>query len=405
MPRFSYTAIGMNGKGVRGIVTAESPYSARKQLRSKRIHPTSIKEVSSTEQQRAAFMAIFRRRGKKQILEFTQQMATLLGSGIKLTEAISVMTIQITDSEFKDALIDIRDRVISGESFADTLGDYPDYFDIIYVSMIRVGEVTGSLHKSLATIGNFMEKRQRVESRVVTAMVYPAILMIFCFGVIILLTTMVIPKIATQIARTGQELPWITKRLMDFSYILTSWWVFVVVGVVAGVVWLLKRFLRTERGAYLKDKFVLWLPIFGPLMKQRVVARFASTLSTLLGSGLSMAEALRVVAEVTGNTIMNRAVKQARERILSGADIATPLRESGVISPAIAHMVSVGEKSGELETMLSHISENLEAKTDLVIERLSVALEPIIIVVMAFIIGVIAYATILPILEVSAGKF
>jgi type II secretory pathway component PulF len=250
-----------------------------------------------------------------------------------------------------------------------------------------------------------MEKRQRVESKVITAMIYPIVLLIFCLVAITVLTTLVIPVIAEQIARTGQELPWITKGLMGVSHILTSWWLFVVIAVVFGIVWGLKRFLKTRRGAYLRDKLLLSLPLFGPLIKQRVVARFASTLSTLLGSGLAMAESLRVVAEVTGNSLMRGAVQQARERILAGADIATPLRDSGVIDPAIAHMVAVGEKSGELEKMLKDISENLEASTDIVIERLSAAVEPLIIIVMAAIIGLIAYATILPILEVSAGKF
>jgi len=147
------------------------------------------------------------------------------------------------------------------------------------------------------------------------------------------------------------------------------------------------------------------LPVFGPLIKQRVVSRFASTLSTLLGSGLAMAESLRVVAEVTGNVLMKRAVQQSRERILAGADIATPLRDSGVIDPAIAHMVAVGEKSGELETMLKNISANLESSTDVVIERLGAAVEPLIIIFMAAIVGIIAYATILPILKMTAANF
>jgi type II secretory pathway component PulF len=155
----------------------------------------------------------------------------------------------------------------------------------------------------------------------------------------------------------------------------------------------------------LRDKLLLSLPLFGPLIKQRVVSRFASTLSTLLGSGLAMAESLRVVASVTGNSLMKRAIQQSRERILAGADIATPLRDSGVIDPAIAHMVAVGEKSGELETMLKNISENLESSTDVVIERLSAAVEPLIIIIMAGIVGLIAYATILPILEISQVSF
>ncbi len=405
MPRYNYIAMEADGKKVKGAITAESPYAARKQLRARSIHPTLITETGSGSEGKAALLSIFARGGKTQIIDFTKQLTTLLNSGIKLTEALSVLTLQISDVRFKNALIDIRDRVVTGESFTDALSDYSDYFDVIYVSMVRVGEVTGTLAQSLSTIAKFMEKRQRVESKVMTAMIYPMVLIVFCIAAILVLTTTVIPKIAEQIARTGQELPWITRQLMNVSYILTSWWLLVVIAVVFGIVWGLRRFLKTQRGAYLRDRFILALPLFGPLIKQRVVSRFASTLSTLLGSGLAMAESLRVVSEVTGNSLMRVAVQRARERILAGADIATPLRDSGVIDPAIAHMVAVGEKSGELEKMLKDISGNLEASTDIVIERLSAAVEPLIIIVMAAIIGLIAYATILPILEVSAGKF
>ena len=406
MPRYHYIAIAADGKKVKGAIAAENPYAARKQLRVRSIHPTSVTEVSSHEVSRAALFSLFKKSRKMQVIDFTKQMATLLNSGIKLTEALSVLTLQMSDVRLKNALADIRDRVVTGESLADTLKDYSDYFDVIYVSMVHVGEVTGSLGTSFSTIANFMEKRRRVESKVITAMIYPIVLIIFCFAAILILTTAVIPKIAKQIERAGQELPWITRRLMNVGNMLGSWWGMLLFGLaVFGIVWVVRRFLKTERGAYLRDKFLLSLPIFGPLIKQRVVARFASTLSTLLGSGLAMAESLRVVAEVTGNSIMKKAVEQARERILAGADIATPLRDSGVIDPAIAHMVSVGEKSGELEKMLKDISENLESSTDVVIERLSTAIEPLIIIVMAAIVGIIAYATILPILKISAGKF
>ncbi|MHC4508723.1 MAG: type II secretion system F family protein [Planctomycetota bacterium] len=394
MPRYHYIAMAASGKKVKGAITAESPYAARKQLRVRSVHPSSITEVSSRAESKAALSSIFSKRNKTQIIDFTKQMATLLSSGIKLTEALSVLTLQTSDARFRHAL-----------SFTDAMKDYSDYFNVIYVSMVRVGEVTGSLGESLSTIANFMEKRRRVESKVKTAMVYPMVLIAFCIVAILILTIKVIPKIGEEIRRAGNELPWITERLMDIGYILTSWWLVVVIAAGVGTVWAVKQFLRTRRGAYLRDRLLLSLPLFGPLIKQRVVARFASTLSTLLGSGLAMAESLRVVAEVTGNVLMKRAVQQSRERILAGADIATPLRDSGVIDPAIAHMVAVGEKSGELEKMLKSISDNLEASTDIVIERLSAAVEPVIIIVMAAVIGVIAYATILPILEVSAGNF
>jgi len=404
MPRYQYIAIATDGKKIKGSVAAESSYAARKQLRARSIHPTSVKEVSAKDEQKAAVFKLFSKGKKTQIIDFTKQMGTLLNSGIKLTEALSVLTMQASDSQFKNALTDIRDRVVTGESFTEAMADYPDYFDVIYVAMVRVGEMTGSLGDSFFTISGFMEKRRKVESKVLTAMIYPIVLFCFCLLAIMVLTVKVIPKIAVQIERAGQKLPWITERLMDVSYVMRSAWLLLVIAVIAVIVYALKQFFKTERGAYMRDKFLLSLPIFGPLLRQRVVARFASTLSTLLSSGLSMAESLRVVAEVTGNSLMRNAVKHARERILSGADIATPLRDSGVIDPAIAHMVAVGEKSGELEMMLKNISDNLESATDVVIERLSAAVEPLIIVFMAAVIGVIAYATILPILEVSAGK-
>jgi type II secretory pathway component PulF len=403
MPRFNYIAIDHKRKTAKGTVTAESPYAARKHLRAKGLHPTNIKEVSGAGQA-GGFGRILQKSGKSQVAEFTRQMATMLQAGIKLTEALGVLLQQISDPRFRNTVTDIRDRVVTGESFADSLAEYDNYFDIIFVSMVRVGEVTGTLENSLSTIAAFMDKRRKIESQLTTAMIYPAILLAFCLFAVIFLTIKVIPVVAAQIEKTGQQLPWITQKLVSVAGILTSWRVFVLIAVIAGIIFAIKRFISTQRGARIRDRIVLGLPVFGPLIKQRIVARFASTLSTLLSSGLSMAESLRVVAQVTGNTIMNDAVKQARERILSGADIATPLRDSGVIDPTIAHMVAVGEKSGELEGMLKNISENLDSTTDIVIERLSAAIEPVIIVFMAVMVGVIAYATLLPILQFSSGQ-
>jgi general secretion pathway protein F len=404
MPRFQYIAINPEGKKDKGTVTAESSYAARKQLRVRGIHPTDVEELSASDEERGSIFSFISRTKKTQIIDFTKQMATLLNSGIKLTEALSVLTTQTTNVRFKGAIIDIRDRVVTGESLTDALKDYTDFFDVIYISMIHVGEVTGSLANSFATIGNFMEKRHRVESKIITAMIYPIVLICFCLAAVIILTVLVIPKIGEQIEAAGQQLPMITRILMGVGGIFTSLWIFVLIAVVAVVVISLRRFLKTERGSYLRDKLLLSLPVFGPIIKQRVVARFASTLSTLLSSGLSMAESLRVVAEVTGNSIMKKAVQKARERILAGADIATPLRDSGVIDPAIAHMVTVGEKSGELETMLKNISENLEANTDVVIERLAILIEPVIRIIMAALIGLIAVAVMLPILNISTKQ-
>ncbi len=403
MPRFAYSAIDINRKSASGTLTAENPFAARKQLRGKGLHPTSIREVAVDEHSGLFSRAISRNR-KGLASDFTRQLATMLNAGIKLTDALTVLVQQQPDPRFKNALSDIRDRVVTGESFADAMAEYGDFFDIIFISMIRVGEVTGTLGASLETMAGFIDKRRRVESKMTTAMIYPCVLILGCMAVVIFMSIYVIPKIAEQIEKTGQQLPWITRALVASGRILASPWILVILAGLAGLVWLLQRMLRTPRGAHLRDRVLLSLPVFGPLIKQRIVARFTSTLSTLLRSGMSMADSLKVVAEVTGNTIMNRAVRQARERILSGADIATPLRDSGVIDPTIAHMVTVGEKSGELEKMLRNISDTLESQSDIVIERLSAAMEPCIIVVLAIIIGTITYAALMPLIKFSAGQ-
>jgi type II secretory pathway component PulF len=403
MPRFSYIAINAAKKTDKGIITAESAFAARKHLRAKGLHPTDIREVAASEAKRR--FSLFGKSARGAVTAFTKELSTMLSAGIKLTDALTVLITQIGDNGLRVAVTDIRDRVVTGESFAETLTEYGQYFDVIYVSMMRVGEVTGTLDKSLATTAAFMDKRQRLEAKMTTAMIYPALLIVGSIGAVLIITIKVIPIIAEQISKTGQELPWITRALVSTSEILTSWWVFPILAGLFGIGWGYKKIMRTAKGSYLRDKLLLSLPGIGPLVKQRIVSRFASTLATLLGAGLSMAESLRVVAQVTGNQIMNDAVKQARDRILAGADIATPLRDSGVIDPSVAHMVAVGEKSGELEQMLKIISENLDASSDLVIERLSAAIEPVIIVVMALVIGVIAYATMKPLIKFSAGQF
>ncbi|MEJ5259199.1 MAG: type II secretion system F family protein [Anaerohalosphaeraceae bacterium] len=403
MPRFSYTAIGSSQKTEKGVISAENAFAARKMLRSKGLHPTEVTQITAETAGRS-FHSVFGNK-KKTVAAFTKELATMLRAGIKLTDALSVLIQQIPDPQLKNAITDVRDRVVTGESFAEALSEYEAYFDLIYVSMMRVGEVTGTLEESLTTMSAMLEKQRQLEEKMTTAMMYPAILLTLCVVVVLVIMIFFLPLITSELVKVGQTLPLTTRVLMKTSDLLTSAWAFVILGILFGLGWLYKRAVRTERGAALRDRLLLALPGFGPLLKQRIVSRFASTLATLLGSGMSMAESLRVVAQVTGNAVMAEAVRQARERILSGSDIATPLRDSGVISPSIAHMITVGEKSGELEQMLRMISQNLEAESDLVIERLSKFVEPLIIILMAGLIGLIAYATMVPIIKFSVTQF
>lgn len=344
--------------------------------------------------------AIFKSRRRREVLEFTRQLATMVESGVQLTEALGVLIAQSENVKFKQLIQNIRDEVVSGDPLADGFKAYPNWFDTIYVAMVRVGEVTGNVGRSFRLLAEYMSKRQRLEAKVKAALTYPIILVIMGMAVTTILMTVVVPKMVAIIEQSGRELPGPTQLLINISdFMLGYWWLIVIVVGLGRQ--LFRRSMATTKGRLAFDRMVLKIPVMGELIRQAVVARFAGTLATLIRSGLPVAESLQVVADVAGNAVMTRAVHAARERIVAGADIATPLRESGVIGPAIAHMIAVGERTGELERMLVTIAESVEERTDITVQRISSVIEPVIIVIMAVVVGFIMYATLLPILQVA----
>ncbi|MBN2210321.1 MAG: type II secretion system F family protein [Sedimentisphaerales bacterium] len=401
MPTFEYIALDAQGRSTKGSVTAESSAAARRMLRGRQLHATSINAVSSLAQAGGIELSrLFKGRRRRGILEFTRQLQTMIGAEVQLTEALGILIAQTDDKRFAQVLQNIRDAVVSGESFADGLREYPGWFDSIYVSMIRVGEVTGNLHRSLELLSAYIGKRQKLEARVKSALAYPIFLAAMSVVVIIVLMTFIVPRITNMLVQSGRPLPGITVALMGVSHFLLNYGWIVLLGLIAGI-GMLRRSLRTRTGRMAFDRLLLKMPVIGSFLKQSVVARFATTLAALIRSGMPMADALQVVADVTGNSILAQAIRNARERIIAGADIATPLRESHVVGPAVAHMISVGERTGELESMLLNIAESLEENTDLVAQRISSLIEPVIIVVMAAVVSIIMLGTLLPILRIS----
>ena len=401
MPTFEYRALDKGGKQSRGSIAAESAAAARHLLRNRQLHATKLRPISEAARKgRWKMSRLFSGRRRRAMLEFTRQLGTMINADVKLTEALSVLVNQTSDEKLKQVIQNIRDQVTAGESMADSLKEYPLLFDSIYVAMIRVGEATGNLARSLNLLADYMAKRQRLEAKVKSALTYPAILVVICVLVTIFLMTFVVPRITRILTSSGRELPMVTEMLMDISsFMLGYWWLILIV--LAVVWWLFRRVLGTNKGRMAFDRFVLKIPVTGELMRQNIVGRFTSTLASLIRSGMPMADSLQVVAEVTGNAVMAHAVRQARERIIAGADVATPLRDSKVVGPAVAHMISVGERSGELETMLVTVAESLEENADISIQRISTVIEPVIIVVMAVIIGFIILAVMMPILQVA----
>ncbi len=401
MPTFQYTAIDRIGKKSQGSVAAESISAARKQLRNRRLHATKLRPISEAAHSSSAGMGwMFSGRKKRTLLEFTRQLATMIKAEVKLTEALGVQISQATDPKFGQMLQNIRDQLLAGENLAEGLKEYPGWFDPIYVAMVRVGEATGNLGRSLTLLADHIGKRHKMEAKIKSALTYPAILVVVCFIVVILLMTVVVPELSKIITARNKELPAATDFLLDVSDFMIRYWWLIIIMLIAGR-YMFKKALANPKGRLKFDRFILRIPVIGELIRQSVVARFTSTLAALIRSGMPVAEGLRIVAAVTGNAVMTNAVNLARERIVGGADVATPLRESKVVGVATAHMISVGERTGELESMLLTISESLEENTDITVMRISSVIEPIIIIIMAVIVGFIIYAVIMPIMEVS----
>ncbi|MCF7956820.1 MAG: type II secretion system F family protein [Phycisphaerae bacterium] len=401
MPTFEYIALDRQGKQVRGSIAAESASAARKLMRTRQLHTKKLRSVSEASHSGSFELGqLFSSKRRRMVLEFTKQLATMIKADVKLTESLGVMIAQSTDPKFTQILQNIRDQLLSGENLADGLREYPGWFDTIYVSMVRVGEATGNLGRSLNLLSEYIGKRQKLETKVKSALTYPAVLVVICLLATVFLMTVVVPKLAKIIISSGKELPAVTQIMMNTSNFLISWWWLVLIALAFGS-WMLRQFIRSNKGRTLFDRLILRIPVIGELMRQSIVARFSSTLAALIRSGMPIADSLKIVADVTGNTIMNKAVREARDRIIGGADIATPLRESKVVGPAVAHMISVGERSGELESMLVTVAKDIEEATDETVQRISSVIEPVIIVVMAVVVGLIIYSIVLPIMQVS----
>lgn len=401
MPTFEYIALDRQGKQVRGSIAAESASAARKLMRTRQLHTKKLRSVSETSHSGSFELGqIFSSKRRRMVLEFTKQLATMIKADVKLTESLGVMIAQSADPKFTQILQNIRDQLLSGENLADGLREYPGWFDTIYVSMVRVGEATGNLGRSLNLLSEYIGKRQKLETKVKSALTYPAVLVVICILATVFLMTVVVPKLAKIIISSGKELPTVTQIMMNTSNFLIDWWWLVLIALAFGG-WMLRQFIRSNKGRTLFDRLILRIPVIGELMRQSIVARFSSTLAALIRSGMPIADSLKIVADVTGNSIMNKAVREARDRIIGGADIATPLRESKVVGPAVAHMISVGERSGELESMLVTVAKDIEEATDETVQRISSVIEPVIIVIMAVVVGLIIYSIVLPIMQVS----
>lgn len=408
MPVYQYRGYRTDGASATGIVDAENPKVARLKLRKGGVFPTEMEEQTGAGKSftthsgrqpisggvRSAALTV------NDVALMTRQMATLLVAGLPLVDSLGVLMDQTEKKSIKSLLADIREAVRGGVSYSAVLEQYPKDFSPIYVHMVRAGESSGALDQILFRLAEFLEKQLALKNKVTNAILYPAIMLVVGTVILFFLVTFVVPKITAVFLHSKQALPWPTVVLMEVSRFCADYWM-VILGFILATIWMMRRLLRTESGRLVRDRVVLKVPLIGQVARMVSISRLASTLATMLSSGVQLLEALDVSRRVMNNRVLEQAVEEARQNIREGETIAEPLKRSGEFPPLVTHMIAVGEKSGEMEEMLRRIGQIFDGEVDRVITRFTSLLEPVMIVVMGVIVLFIVVAILLPIFEMG----
>jgi len=406
MPIYEYKAIKKDGGTTSGILDADTAKDARTVLRNKKVHVTSIKEVEDVgkEERRSRLPKFLQRSHREEVAMVTRQLATMLKAGIPLAQALGALIEQVGVQDIEAILRDLREKVMQGVGLAEALAFHPSYFSELYVNMVRAGEASGNLDVILTRLADYAQQQNRLRAKVKAALAYPVVMICFGLLVIFVLTTFVVPRILEVLrsAKRDAVLPLPTRILTTISAFLQGYW-WVVILVIIAVYLIFQMMMRDERYHTAWDSFKLNVPLIGDLLKKQSVSRFAITLSTLLKSGIPALQALAIVKNTLENRVLKRVVQEVHDRILEGADIATPMKKSGIFPPVVGYMVSIGEQSGQLEEILDRISEAYDDEIELTVQKVTSLIEPVLILFLALAVGFVVIAVLLPILQIGAS--
>jgi general secretion pathway protein F len=404
MPVYDYKGLTPQGGSKSGIIDADSPREARLKLRSQNVLVTEIAARQAATKADAARTPLLRfgrsKKGRKDIPIVTRQLATLLKAGIPLAQALSALIEQAGIADLEAALRDVRERITQGLSFAEALAYHPQYFNDLYVNMVKAGEASGNLETVLLRLADYMGRQAALRAKVSAALAYPIVMITVGVLVVIVLMSAVVPKIMKIVEASKQTLPVSTQILKSVAgFFGAYWWV-----ILGGIVLLSVVHRALMRGAeyrYRVDKMKLRLPVLGDLFRKSAVSRFAVSMSTLLKSGVPVLEALTIVKDVVHNAVVARVLDTVHDRIVEGTDIATPIKRSGVFPPVVGYMIAVGEQSGQLEDLLDRVAESYDEEVAVQTQKVTSLLEPLLIVGMALVVGFIVISIMQPILRIS----
>lgn len=408
MTVFVYKATDQNGQIVEGDLEAPDYHVAVKQIQKLNYFPIKVTEGKSRSGfslgNKLSWTDFFGQVSQKELLILTQQLSTLVGAGITLDSSLSSLTKLADKENLKEILADIQKRVHGGSSFAEALSEHPKTFSKLYVNMIRAGEEGGVLTSSLDRLAKFMEKSEDLKNNIRAAMAYPTVLGLVGGSAVIVLFTVVIPKFSTLFEDMGTALPLPTKLMLGMSSLFTNyWWLLLILFIltVAGFLY----YIKTESGRYRWDAFVLKLPLFGVLVQKIEVSRFSLTLSTLLKSGVPVLHALGIVKSILSNRVIVAAMNPLQAGLKSGKGLSGPLQQSGIFPPMAVHMITVGETSGTLDDMLTRVSETYDKEVEISIKQIISLIEPMMILLMAVVIGFIVISMLMAIFSINEMSF
>jgi type IV pilus assembly protein PilC len=333
---------------------------------------------------------------------FSWQLFTMLDAGLPLVRSLKTIVNQTNNPRFKAVISDTCRRVEEGSSFSDALKQHPKVFSKLFVQMVNAGEVGGVLDEMLKRLAQYYERQAEIKSKMTSAMIYPTLLLTVSAVVIVFLITVVLPQFATIFRDIGARVPPPTQFLLSLSVIIKSYWQ-VVILILAGIFFFLRLYTLTEKGRYDLDLFIIQLPVIGGLVKKSITARFTQTLSTLVSGGIPILTALDVVTDTIGNMVVAKVLRHVAARVEEGKPIAQPLEESKLFPDMVVNMIKVGEDTGALEKMLDKISDFYDKEVNAAIEGFTKLIEPLMMVVMAVIIGFIAISIFLPLADLMTS--
>ncbi|HAS84278.1 MAG TPA: pilus assembly protein PilC [Verrucomicrobia bacterium] len=421
MARFRYIAMDGKGAEVEGVIEAGSQNQAVSAIRTQGLFPTRVAEVGGAAKsgkpaaggarkatpapksnKGLALPAFLKPRVKqKQLMVFTRQLATLIEAGLPLLRGLRILLKQEKTPGLREALVGMGEAVESGGTFSEALAAYPRTFDKLYINMVKAGEAGGLLDTVLVRLAEFMEKSERIKGKVKSAMTYPIVVLVAAMGILGFLMVFIIPKFAEifQGLSGGKGLPPLTQFVINISdTVAQRWWL--ILGLGFGAVALFKALKKTPRGALLLDRVSLKAPMFGSLFRKTAVARFARTLGTLMSSGVPILQALMIVRDTAGNQVISNAIQSIHDSVKEGESVAMPMEASGVFPGMVVSMVDVGEETGALPEMLVRVANGYDEEVDMAVEGLTSIIEPIMIVVLALIIGTIVIAMFVPLISI-----